>query len=417
MQRNALAGLIPVTLAGLLSATLAASVAAQNPSIVTEAEFLSVLDDRHPAVALRTEELAVARAGSVAASTLDNPVLGLVREDPDGPAAQADWTLSWQLPGASRGPEIAARREAAGAAEARLAHDLVTLRSTLREVYATWAVAVARRDLLTVQQERVEALAARVEARAERGEASDLEARRLALAASTLRSRVVVAAAAAERARADARAWYPDLPGDAEPELPSLPPAPELREEHPLVQAARSDLAAATLEGEAAGRFVRSPEILVGWQRQELEAGSVDGPLLGVSWSVPLFDRNRAERAVAAARVTAAEAHLELTRRRVDAARKAARKTYERLTRQLDEAVGALDGVERILDGTEAAFRHGEASLTDLLETRRSVTESELAALDLRAAALAAHRELERLASAGDPATQPNSVDPEEHSR
>ena len=53
-------------------------------------------------------------------------------------------------------------------------------------------------------------------------------------------------------------------------------------------------------------------------------------------------------------------------------------------------------------DGAEAAFRQGEAGLTDLLETHRSVTEAELAVLDLHEAALAAHRELERLAASGE---------------
>ncbi len=50
-----------------------------------------------------------------------------------------------------------------------------------------------------------------------------------------------------------------------------------------------------------------------------------------------------------------------------------------------------------MLDGVEAAFRLGESELTDLLETHRSVLEAELIVLELHAAALAAHRDLERL--------------------
>ena len=57
-----------------------------------------------------------------------------------------------------------------------------------------------------------------------------------------------------------------------------------------------------------------------------------------------------------------------------------------------------------MLDGAEAAFRQGETGVTDLLETHRSVTEAELAMLDLHEAALAAHRELERLAASAGPA-------------
>jgi outer membrane protein TolC len=58
-----------------------------------------------------------------------------------------------------------------------------------------------------------------------------------------------------------------------------------------------------------------------------------------------------------------------------------------------------------MLDGAEAAFRLGETSLTDLLETHRSAAEAELAVLELHQAALAAHRDLERLAG-------PESLEP-----
>ena len=42
-----------------------------------------------------------------------------------------------------------------------------------------------------------------------------------------------------------------------------------------------------------------------------------------------------------------------------------------------------------------AAFRAGEASLTDLLDSLRAAMEARLREIDLRGQALAAHRELE----------------------
>jgi cobalt-zinc-cadmium efflux system outer membrane protein len=396
-------------LAGLLPAFLAASVAAQDSPVVTEAEFLSVLDASYPAVVESAQALALARARVLEASTFENPVLGVVREDPSGPVEQTDWTVSWRLPDAARRPEIESRERTADAAEARFSQDLLSLRQAMREVYAEWAVATARRERLAAQAARVAALAGREALRAEQGEASGLEAHRLSLAAGGLEARAALAAAAADEARARARGWHPGLPADAEPLLPPLPPAPpEAGADHPSLRAAEEDLAAAELAQEAVGRFVRSPELSVGWQRQEAGAESIDGPILGLAWSVPVLDRNRAERAAAEARISGARARLERVRRDLEAGRAAARAAFDRLASALEDARAGLAGNERMLDGAEAAFRHGEASLTDLLETQRSVTESELAVLDLQAAALAAHRELERLAGSATLSDDPS---------
>ena len=75
-------------------------------------------------------------------------------------------------------------------------------------------------------------------------------------------------------------------------------------------------------------------------------------------------------------------------------------------------SLAAIEGFEWILEQdigpgaqSEAAFRLGESSVTDLLETHRSATEAELAALDLYEAALAAARELERLDGSSPSAT------------
>ena len=236
-------------------------------------------------------------------------------------------------------------------------------------------MAAARRQRLSTQAERVESLARREAVRAERGEASGLEVRRLRLAAATLRSRVALAAGGSERAKAEAAAWHPGLPVDARPILPELPAAPSLDGADSRVRAAEADLAAAEL-AELASR-----------------------PIFGVAWSVPLFDRRQADRRSSEAGLAAARARLELAERESAAARTAARDNFARLAGALAEAREELGATERMLDAAEAAFRQGEAGLTDLLETHRSVTEAELAVLDLHEAALAAHRELEQLAA------------------
>ena len=387
------------SLIGLLGGFLAVAGGAQNGPVVTEAEFLSVLDEAHPAVRESAEAVGRAEAGVLEARTFSNPELGAEREDPSGPIGQTDILVSWQLPGVERGPRIEAREGEVEAARRRFAHELLAHRLAMREAYAGWAVAAARQNRLAAQAGRAESLAQREAARAESGEASGLEASRLRLAAATLRSRVALAGVAGEEARAEAAAWHPGLPADARPVLPELPDAPSLAGADARVRAAQADLDAAELAEIATRPIVASPEVTLGWQEQDIGLGSVDGPIFGVAWSVPLFDRWQAARKSSGAALDAARARLELVERESTSSRTAASNNFTRLAAALAEAREELGAIEQMLDGAEAAFRQGEAGLTDLLETHRSVTEAELAVLDLHDAALAAHRELERLAA------------------
>ncbi|HUP45907.1 MAG TPA: TolC family protein [Thermoanaerobaculia bacterium] len=383
--------------AGLVSALTAFAAPAQT--MVTESDFLSVLTPSHPAVAAASDELALARAALIDARAFENPSLGIAREDPSGPAGQTDLTLSWQLPDFSRGLRVEAREKEVEAAAARLSHTFLLLRLEMRELYAAWAVAAAQREWLATHMERLDELTARERLRAERGESSGLEAHRLALAANVLRARAALAAAAEREWRARARSWNPQLPADALPLLPDLPPLDAVPESHPLVVAAQADVDAALAAQRAAGRFFRSPEVMAGWQQQETAQESLAGPLWGVNWSVPLFTRNRAERAIADARLIVARARLERIRREIDARRQAAAEIYAQLASDVTVLKAAVLENEQILRGAEAAFIHGEASLTDLLETWRSATDAEMGALELREAAMAALRELERLST------------------
>ena len=385
------------SLTGLLPVVCALSGMAQTESIVTEAEFLSALDASHPAVIERSQGVAAARSRVDAAAAFDNPVLGVEREAPNSTESQTDWTVSWQLPDLKRRLTIAEREQGVAAARARQIAEILELRQSLREVYAEWAVAVSRAERLARDVARLEALAERQQARANQGEASGLEARRLALAATAARGRLALILAQVDESRAAAQTWFPALPPTARPALPPLTEAPDEVTQHPRLLAARADLQAAKLQRQAADRFVASPQIMLGWQRRELESVSQDGALFGVSWEVPLFRRNRPAQAMASSRVAAARARVELIEQELTSRRAAAASTYDQLMAAAARALAALGGNEQMLQAAETSFRYGEASLTDLLEIQRSVTESEMAWLDLHAAALAIHRDLERL--------------------
>lgn len=405
MFRLVLTGILALCAAGPITAgPIAAGPTATRPAagasdtsapIVTEEEFLRALDASHPAVRAAAQAVEEAESERIAAATLQNPMLGVTREDPSGPVEQTDWTLSWQLPQPERALQARALEHLVTAAEARRRLALTDLRSSLREVYARWALASARREVITEQARRLESLADRQAHRAELGEAAGLEARRLRLAVAQLRTRIAIAEDGRLEAEADARAANPDLLARAVPKLPELPDTAPPAEDPMLLQATRAEKEAASLQQQASRRLLRAPQVTVGWQRQETGLESLDGPILGLRWSLPLFDRKQAEQVEAEARLAGADSRHEISQRQV----RSQHSTLEARYQTLRDAVAAAEAPRRdarsVLDGIEAAFRHGEASLTDLLETVRSVAEIELAHLDLYGTALATHRALE----------------------
>ena len=210
--------------------------------------------------------------------------------------------------------------------------------------------------------------------------------------------------------RAAARAWRPEIDDDATPVLPLLHTATDPVESHPREEAALAELEAAKLANKGAGRYVLLPELVGGWQRQEVGAESFEGPVLGLAWAVPIFARNQAQRAQTDARALAAEAELEMIRRQVKANRAGALAAYRHLAQAAAEATEYVGANERMLAGAVAAFAHGEADVTDLLTMLSLAFNSDMTALDLHAAALAAHRELERVT--GQPQESPQSTHP-----
>jgi outer membrane protein TolC len=192
--------------------------------------------------------------------------------------------------------------------------------------------------------------------------------------------------------------------------------APVSTAEHPRLAALRAELEAARLTERLAARILEMPEVIGGWQRQDAGAEVAEGPILGLAWAVPLFDRRRGERIAARARVEALEARFTLADREIAAARSSLLAAYAQLRAAAVDANEAAADSPGVVTAAMAAFRAGETALTDLLETLRSATAAEVAALELHAQALAAQRELERaspdpeLATAGLPAASSSDL-------
>ncbi len=283
------------------------------------------------------------------------------------------------------------------AARARRDAERLALRRELRAVYAAWALAEGRVEALGDVTASVRAGAVQFARRAEAGEESGLAARRVALAASELEAQLAQAEAAVLRARATVRAWKPDLDEAAKPLLPELhaPPPETPSAERPEVLALREEQRRAGFEKRLAGRWFGFPELRAGWQRLSLEGATESGPVLGLGWTVPLFDRNQAARTEAAAREDAARARLALAEARAHAEADGARAAYARLAEAAKASRAATEGDARMVEAALAAYRAGEVGLTDLLDTLRAARDARLRALELLDAALAAHRDLE----------------------
>jgi len=285
------------------------------------------------------------------------------------------------------------------AAEARFAYDRLQLRVDMRAAYAAWALASELASRLGEHAGAVSKLAERQRRRAQGGEASGLEARRLALATAELLAQEALLDSESLDAAAIARGWNPAVRPGSRPALSPLPPLPaSLDDAHPRLTALDEEIEAARLARRAEARYVGLPELVAGWQQVEAGPESFGGPILGLVWTLPLLDRNLPERALADARLEAATARSHHARRRLDAERAGAVAAYERLIAATAKAHAANAANDQIVAATMAAFRAGEASLTDLLDTMRSVLNAESTALRLHAAALEMHRRLERLA-------------------
>jgi len=329
-----------------------------------------------------------------------NPEVGFDREAP-GEANQSIFWLRWQPPlDGRRGLRNDAAEAGVQAAESEFEWAKLQLRVRLRSVYAEWAYVAERRDLLFEHFTMIRRLADRARARADTGEESGVVARRLALAAAEVQSELGQAEAALARVEAKVRVVHPELQAGVRPIRPELPVVPTDVDssERPDVEARRFEVQQAELNKRLSGRFLEFPELLAGWTRIDVTPGSLEGPVFGLSWNVPLFDRNQGERAQATRSVAIAEARLELANMRAKVELEAAHGAYVQLRSAAIEVTAATANAEGLVESVAAAFQVGENTLTDLLETLRSVLSSQTAALNLHHNALEAHRNLEAAA-------------------
>jgi cobalt-zinc-cadmium efflux system outer membrane protein len=364
-----------------------------------ESDFLDLIGGDHAALSIASEPLGAARAELARARALSNPIVDVERESPSENPAVSSLSVAWNPPlDGRRGARVRAARAGLDAAAADFESARLGLRRDVRASFAGWAVGTERRRLVEHHAALIDRLAEQIDARAGAGEESRLAARRVSLAALEVRAESAAAEAAVLEARRAAAVWAGRDLSEVTPALPGLPPVPEdtlSTDGRPDVRARRFELAEAEQRRRLAGRFLRFPEIRVGWQRIHDGSPSGAGPTVGLSWDLPLFDRDRADRVAVEAESRAAKARLDLARRSARAELEAARASYVVLRQSAERAHVTLSDADRAVESAVASFRLGESRLTDLLETLRSVLSARIAALDLLESALRAHRDLE----------------------
>lgn len=386
--------------AGIASLLLLAPavLGAQGALTLTEEELFAAVTRDHPAAVALREERERSEAEVTRATLLPNPTLAASYEEPDGAARETAALLTW----APFDPRRALRREVAArglaAAESRLEAAGLGLRLELRAAYARWALAWERRELLAAHVGRVSELAQRARARAEAGEIAGLAARRFTLEEVQARADLGRAEAALSVARAEVAAWNPALPAGARPAAPLLPQAPVAAPD----LSRRPDLLAREREVERAEALLRlsrrvaeAPVLGLGWKRIEDGLATASGPVVSVGWTLPLFERRQADRREAEARLATARAELELARSRAEAGQAGTLAAYERLKAEAELATQAASSTAQMVDGAATAYQLGESGLTDFLDTLRAALAVRITVLEVRDAALAAHRDLE----------------------
>ena len=367
-----------------------------HAQVLTEQQFLDDTLPGHPAIAAAEAEVTAASGVRRQAGIVDNPEIAWEREDPDFVLRQDTFVLDWRLPFDGRRHRMDAADAGIGASSSELEATRLRIRLEMRSLFASWYIAAQREAVLQANLDRTRRLSDRMEARAQDGESSGLEARRIALEVEMLGLEAAAARADAQARRLAAASWSAQVTGDAEPARPPLPPppsSPDIGDRYDI-RALSYGVVAAESRHQLQKRMLEPPTIRLGWTEIADGVRSSDGPVLGIAWPLPLFDRNQGRREAASAEVSRAQFELEVAQKKALEQSRAALASYTELHTMVVSGA-AVEADSDVVDTMLAVFEAGEASLTDVLDALRATVDVRMARIEILAHALAAERELE----------------------
>ncbi len=391
-----------------LSASAQAAEAPSFPQLLRDAEISS------PRLIEAAANVAAAQGRAQQSAAWPNPQAGVELEDFAGGGAyhgtsRAQATVSLSEPlelGGQRSARIAAGHAALTAEQARGVQLRAEFGYDLAIAYANAEVAQSRIRLLTEDLDRAKEDLRSARALVQAGREGELRAVQTEAAASA-------AAAELEAARADAIGAFARLSGLAGASEPFSAIQGSLldiaarnpRTAPPIVADVNApSIVTAEAEREVADReltverkrAIPTPSVSIG--ARKLRGDDATVWVAGISFPLPVFDRNRGDIAAARAELTAAEARL-------SAAKLAAAGEWRAASAQADAAISRHSAAEQGQASAREAYRlarigydAGRTPLFELLSTRRALTEAELRLLDARLARVNAEASLARLA-------------------
>jgi outer membrane protein, heavy metal efflux system len=306
-----------------------------------------------------------------------------------------------------RGLQVRAASAMVDASTSRADEEVRRVRADLRLAFAQLVAAQIRERELTAAGDRLRELADILTKREAAGDAAGFDRLRAEREVLDLDADRAIAATDRARAQATLAGFFLDpidpsrlVAAAATPSPVALPDIEALvtRAESTRgeLRALRKEIDAARWSARAADRRrIPDPEIVAGTKSSSIGAGDV-GSVLMAQAVIPLFDRGRAERALADARAAQAEARaaafMTTMRTEIAALRTAVIDRRETAARYRAAAVTSAAQIERI---AQVSYDAGERGILELLDAYRTGSTARVRQAVLDAAARQAEIELE----------------------
>lgn len=390
-----------------LAGVLVASSAGAQSVPLTESEALARLSPNSPRVRAIRAAIDIARADVLAAGRWPNPQVTFARESVAGIAENLTMVLQPLPVTGRRGLEKSAAAALFEATSSRTSDELRRSQADLRLAFTELLAGQARERELTRARDHLQELAEILGKREAAGDAAGFD--RLRAEREVLDLETDRAAAATDRARAQGMlaSFFAEpidpsrlVAVDTATATPNLPSVDALVERAETVRgellALRREIDAAHFSLRAAERrLVPEPEIVAGTKSSTAGGGDV-GSVVTVQAVIPLFDRGRAERALAQAKAAHAQARAEtfrvVLRSQIVALRAAALERRNSAERYRVATINSADQIERI---AQVSYEAGERGILELLDAYRTTAFTRVRQATLDAAARQAEIELE----------------------
>lgn len=396
-----------VVLYAALAVVLAPAAAVAQSITLTEADALAHLSPASPRVRAIRAGIELARADVLAASRWPNPRLTFDRESAAGVTEEMTMVAQLLPITGRRGLDIQAASALVDASSNRVDEAVRRARADLRLAFGQLLVSQIRERELTAARVRLQGLVDVLAKREAAGDAAGFDRLRAEREVQDLEADRANTATDRARAQASVAAFFSEPTDPARivavdgATSQSSPPSVEALVEHAEsirgeLLALRQEVDAARLAGRAAERRrIPEPEIVVGTKASSAAGGDL-GSVVTVHATIPLFDRSRAEKALAAARAAQADARAEAfrlsLRTEITALRAAVLERRETAARYRAAAVNGANEIERI---AQVSYDAGERGILELLDAYRTGSTARLRQAVLDAAVRQAEVELE----------------------